>query len=298
MSDFRLKVFQTVATKLSFTKAAQELFISQPAVTKNIKELEKLYDVRLLERKGSEILLTKAGEILLKYAGEIAAIYSKIDFELSASKNEYAGSLRIGASTTIGQYVLPEILARFNTSFPLVHTSLVTANTEKIEKYLHAGKIDLGIVEGKKHGNHIRYLPFMHDELVLIVNAKSTFIKEYEISQNELKTLPLLIRERGSGSLEVIEAALKKHTLKLSSLNILMTLGSTESIKNFLRHANCAGIVSVHAVTKELMNGEFRVIDVKDFEIKRTFYFIHRQGIPESTVKLFIDYTRNYNQRL
>ncbi len=107
MSDFRLKVFQSVAKNLSFTKASQELFVSQPAITKHIQELETYYQARLFERQGSKISLTVAGELLLKHSEKILDDYKRLEYEMHLLHNEYIGELKLGASTTIAQYVLP-----------------------------------------------------------------------------------------------------------------------------------------------------------------------------------------------
>ena len=148
MSDFRLKVFYAVAKRRSFTKAAAELFITQPAVTKHIHELEEEYHNRLFERIGNKIQLTHAGHLLLKHTEQLLAIYRDIDFEMNALVDKKKGVLPIGASTTIAQYVLPSILAGFRQKFTDIEISLVNGNTEKIEQALLDNEIALGIIEG------------------------------------------------------------------------------------------------------------------------------------------------------
>ena len=146
--DFRLKVFFTVATRLSFTKAAAELFITQPAVSKHIQELEETYKVKLFDRTGSKISLTEGGELLLKHTKSIFEIYREIDFEMGAIINEQRGMLRIGASTTISQYIIPPILARFHQKIEGIKVLLRNGNTEQIENDLLTKEIEIGIVEG------------------------------------------------------------------------------------------------------------------------------------------------------
>ena len=136
MFDFRLKVFDTVAKRLNFTKAANELNITQPAVTKHIKEIELNLNIKLFERNGTKIKLTKAGEILLKYTEEIFSVYQKMEFEIGQLQEKQKGTLRLGASTTIAQYVLPPILAEFRKRFPEIQLSLVIQNSERIEELL------------------------------------------------------------------------------------------------------------------------------------------------------------------
>ncbi|MEO6904682.1 MAG: selenium metabolism-associated LysR family transcriptional regulator [Bacteroidia bacterium] len=298
MIDFRLKVFHSVATNLSFTKAAAELFITQPAVTKNIQELETSFDLRLFDRKGNKIILTTAGKILLNHSEQIFGIYRQIEFDFNIIKKKYSGQLQLGASTTIGQYVLPPILAKFYQSFPDIRLSLLNDNTEKIETALIDQKIELGIVEGKTQNKQLKYIPFLKDELVAIVHAKSKLAKKEEISLSELKTIPLVFRERGSGTLEVIEHELSKLKIKLSQLQVAMYLGSTESIKSFLTHSNCIGFVSVKAVAKEIANGEFKIITIKQLDIKRNFYFVHLQGNLAGLADTFMRFAlQQYNQK-
>lgn len=136
MSDFRLKVFQSVAKNLSFTKASQELFVSQPAITKHIQELESTYQARLFDRQGSKISLTEAGKLLLEHCGRILEDYKRLEYEMHLLHNEYTGELRLGASTTIAQYVLPPLLASFIKKFPQVNLSLMNGNSREIEAAL------------------------------------------------------------------------------------------------------------------------------------------------------------------
>ena len=135
MSDFRLKVFQSVAKNLSFTKASQELFVSQPAITKHIQELETYYQARLFDRQGNKISLTKAGELLLKHSEKILDDYKQLEYEMHLLHNEYIGELKLGASTTIAQYVLPPLLANFIAKFPQINLSLINGNSRGAQHY-------------------------------------------------------------------------------------------------------------------------------------------------------------------
>ena len=149
--DFRLKVFHSVATNLSFTKASKELFISQPAISKHIHELEVQYKTSLFDRVGSHIGLTHAGELLLSHTKQLLAAYRQMDFEMNLLTDNFAGELRLGASTTISQYVLPPVLASFIKKFPEIKVSLLNGNSRDIEQVLREGKITLGLVEGTAH---------------------------------------------------------------------------------------------------------------------------------------------------
>ena len=286
--DFRLKVFYTVALRLNFTKAATELYISQPAVSKHIQELEETYKTKLFERNGSKIALTPAGEILLKHTKNIFEIYREIDFDMSSFINDRQGLLRLGASTTISQYIISPVLARFHQKQKDIKVNLLNGNTEQIENALIHKEIEIGIVEGQSKNQSIKYTPFLKDELVLVCNTKNPLIKQNEISLEDLKSMKFITRERGSGTLEVIEYSLKQVGVKISDLQIEMQLGSTESIKSYLLNSDCLAFMSIHAVGKELKNNELMILDVANLSVERYFYIITLLGKPNALTELFI----------
>jgi LysR family transcriptional regulator, transcriptional activator of the cysJI operon len=289
----------SVAANKSFTKAASELFITQPAITKHIKLLEESLEIRLFDRSNHQINLTKAGEIVYKYGVEITQFYNDIEIEIAALKNEFKGQFRLGASTTIAQYLLAPVLASFFEKFPQIELSLLNGNTEQIENAILNNQLDLGIVEGINHTLGIKYIDFTEDELVPIVHSKSRYAKLNFVEIDELLSMPLVLRERGSGTLDVLENFLKEKGLKLSSLNVIMHLGSTESIKSFLEYSNCFSFMSVRAIKKELERNEMKLLPIKDFSIKRPFSFIHLKGQPNAMSNTFIRfYMKNYNQKL
>lgn len=297
--DFRLKVFYTVATRLSFTKASVALFITQPAVSKHIQELEESYKIKLFDRTGSKISLTAAGEKLLKYTKIIFEIYREIDFEMGALINEQRGILRIGASTTISQYIIPPILARFHQEMQGINFNLRNGNTEQIESALLNKEIEIGIVEGQSKNKGIKYIPFLKDELVLVCNNTNTLVNKDEITKHDLLELRFLLREQGSGTLEVIEHALKPLKIKMSELTVEMQLGSTESIKSYLMNSNCVAFISIHAIQNELKNNELVILDVDNLVMERFFYIISLQGKTDALSDLFIkNISRHYNLKL
>lgn len=278
MIDFRLKVFCSVARNLSFTKASKELYVSQPAISKHIQELETEYSTRLFERMGTHITLTPEGELLLSHAEKILAHYKQLDFEMNLLTQRHVGELRLGASTTIAQYVLPTYLATFSQKFKQIKLSLINGNTRDIERAIEEHRIDLGLIEGVSRQPHLHYTPFMRDELVCIASTRSRLARRDEISLDELRQLPLVIRESGSGSLEVFEKTLAQHQLKLSQFNIAMQMGTTEGIKRFLYHTDSVGVVSIQAVTTDLAEGRLKVIDITDFSCEREFCFVQNVG--------------------
>ncbi|TDB68134.1 LysR family transcriptional regulator [Arundinibacter roseus] len=294
MLDFRLHVFYTVAKKLSFTKAAAELYISQPAVTRHIHELEQQFGMALFERAGRQISLTPAGLLTLHHAETIQANYRQLEYDLNALKGQRAGALHLGASSTIAQYVLPPVLAYFHEKNADVAISLISGNTEQIEQALLNKDIDAGIVEGRTHLPELHYEEFRRDEIVLIARADHPLAQRDELSLDELRSVPLVLRERGSGTLEVIEYALKEHGIKLSDLVVDMYLGSTESIKSYLFHSSCMAFISIYAIENELRAGTFRILDIQNLTISRFLYTIHRQGDPEPLADSFLRFARKY----
>jgi DNA-binding transcriptional LysR family regulator len=297
MFDFRLKVFYTVAKRLSFTKAAEELLVSQPAVTRHIKELEKEFNLALFDRSGNKVLLSPAGEVFLKHTEAMQEIYRQMEFDLNQLNKAYKGILHVGSSTSITQYVLPPLLARFHSMHKEVKVELMNGNTEQIEQALLNKNIEVGVIEGKSKRREIHYIPFLKDEIVLVCSSKNFLIKKEEIKAEELKKIPLLLREPGSGTLEVITDALKQQGIRLSDLNVEMQLGSTEAIKSYLHHSDCMAFLSLHAILKELENGVLKIIEIKKLPIYRNFYFITPQGqeggLPEVFIRFLI---HNHNK--
>lgn len=295
MLDFRLKVFYTVARRLSFTKAAEELFISQPAVTKHIHELEQQLGVALFERSGNKIKITRAGQVMLKHADDIFTSYRNMEYEINQLKHAQGGLLPLGASTTIAQYFIPPLLAKFNQRYPEVTSSLISGNTEQIEQALFDKSIQLGLIEGRSKNPVLKYVEFAKDEIALIGNVNYDYgDNNGPLSATDLKSIPLLMREHGSGTLEVITDELKRLKLKLTDLQIAMYMGSTESIKSYLHHAPCAAFLSLQAVKRELEAGEFKILSVKNFRLVRKFHFIHLQGQQDKLAQLFMRFAKQH----
>ncbi len=278
MFNFRLKVFYTVARRLNFTKASEELLISQPAVTKHIKELESQFNLALFDRKGNKVSLSPAGKVLLKHTEQIQEIYRQIEFDLNQFNETLKGTLHVGSSTSITQYILPALLAQFHSIHQDIKVELLNGNSEQIEQALLNKNIELGIIESKSKRREIHYTPFLKDEIVLVCSSNNSLIKKDEINPEDLKNIQLLMREPGSGTLEVIADALKQKGIGISDLKVEMQLGSTEAIKSYLQHSNCMAFISLHAIFKELKNNTLKIIEIKKLPIYRHFYFITPQG--------------------
>lgn len=295
MFDFRLKVFHTAAKRLNFTRASEELYITQPAVTKHIHELENHFSVKLFERNGTKIKLTVAGETLLQYTDQLFAVYRSLEFDMSDLVKRHSGGLRVGASMTVAPYVLPPILAAFHKKYKEVRVTLINGNTAQMEQALLDKEIELGIVEGHSKNASIRYTEFKKDEIVLVGRSGHPLAQKGHIRPDDLKQLPLLLREPGSGTLEVIAHSLKQIGIRLSQLKVEMQLGSAESIKSYLLHSPCLAFLSIHSVTKELSNKEFVLIPVKGLKIERPFFFIQPKGHGEALAELFMRFARAHS---
>lgn len=292
MDDFRLKVFITAARTLSFTRAAEQLFISQPAVSKHVAELESRYKVRLFDRLGSRLELTDAGRVLLASAERIDDDYRRLEYEMSLCASRIEGELRLGASTTISQYLLPRILARFTSRFPGVRVSVLSGNSGQVEQALGEHGIDLGLVESMSRRPNLHYAPFAPDELVLVARTGGRYARTESVTLEELRTIPLVLRENGSGTLEVIAAALAGAGIRLPMLDVVMRLGSTEGIKSFVRNSDAMAIVSVVSVVDELRSGVLRIVDIEGLSLRREFSFVSADAQPEALAERFMEFAK------
>lgn len=287
MFDFRLKVFYVTAKRLSFTKAAETLFISQPAVSKHIHEIEQYYGTKLFNRNGTKIKLTPAGLILYKQTEKLMDIYRTIDLEIASLSDHSKGELRIGASTTVAQYFLPKYIASFKEKFPDINVTFVSNNTEIIENLLTENKIDLGVVEGQPNNQYLKYNCLAKDEIVLCTRSGNNRIGKANIKIEELKKLSFILREAGSGSLDIIASHLKSNGIRISELTKEIELHSTESIKSYLLNSDTYAFLSIHSIFKELKDGEIKIIDIKELEFERYFYGIVNQGDHNKLQELF-----------
>ena len=283
LENFRVVVFRAVADQRSFRKAAEELYLTQPAVSLQVKALEEDLGVQLFDRTGAHITLTEAGRVLQGYTQQVSSLLAQAEHEIASLSGEHAGHLALGASTTIAQYVLPRLLGDFHREYPRVHPTLISGNTERIVEAVQTQKIALGFIEGPSRNRDVRTEPFLEDELVLIASTAHEFAERKVISCSELTSMPLLMRERGSGTRHVIEIALEKHGVKRSSLHVVMELDSTEAIKSAVEAGLGLGFVSRWAIAKDLrLDANFKIVDVEGLQIKRPF-LVASAPAPEPT---------------
>ena len=277
LENFRLKVFRTVAEHLNFRKAAEHLFLTQPAVTQQIKALEDDLGVRLFDRAAGRVALTRQGIKLMKYAQNLATIVARAEQELLAGQGQQSGELALGVSTTIAQYVLPRLLGAFLDEHPRVEFSLHSGNTSEIVELLLGDSVAIGLIEGPSRHREVHAEPFMEDELVLITPPH--FVS-HQMTREQLLASTLLMREHGSGSRRVVEQALEKARSRLRSFKKVMNLDSTEAIKSAVEAGLGVGFVSRWAISKELELGALKVAEVDGLRVTRHFTLISRTGPP------------------
>ncbi|MCA6451025.1 MAG: LysR family transcriptional regulator [Chitinophagaceae bacterium] len=295
MISTRHEVFFTVAQQKSFSKASQVLYISQPAISRHIRSLEDYYKTQLFNRKGVHIELTPAGKLLFEKLAEVKRIQEQTEFEISGIRDvmQAKGVLKLGASTTVALYILPKVLSSFNQHYPQIHISLLNRNAELVMEALLNGDIDLGIIEGRSKLTQVDYQPFLSDEVVAVCSKKSPIAKKKSYAIQDIKQMPLAIRERGSGTLAALKYALEKHKIKLTDLNIKVRLGGTEALKNFLIESDSLGFLPHRSVMKELTWGELTLVHFEKLHIERDFYFVQRKGENSGLSKSFIKLALN-----
>lgn len=301
MENFRLKVFRVVAEKLNFTQAAEVLYLTQPAVTLQIKALEETLGTRLFDRVGGHIALTPAGEVLLRYAREIEALTARAEYEVRRLSGEESGKLALGASTTIAQYLLPRLAGDFAAANPRIELSILGTNTEKIVAALVEERIALGLIEGPPGRTDVKVEDFIGDELFPIASLNHEWAapEAPPVKAAQLTSAPLILRERGSGTRHVVEQALKAAGLKLRNLRVVIELDSTEAIKSAVEAGLGIGFVSEWALIKERRLGTLKTFRVEGLSIRRQFQLLYARGPePVGPAGAFLRFAREHRQRM
>lgn len=284
----RWRVFEAVARRLSFSKAAEELFISQPAVTRHIKDLEQELGMTLFERNGNRgIDLTAQGHGFKAFMGNVNLLKQDLETSFHISGMQWEGDLAIGASSTVGLYVLPPLLAKFHQRFPGIKVQLLTGNTEDILHALQSNRIAVAIVEGMDRNPLFHYENFLKDEIIPVCSTQGKFAKAGILSVHKLKDYPLVMREYGSGTLEVIADYLKSKGVGMNELDIVIRLSNTESIKGYVEQGDALAFVSVHAVKQELAQGFLQVLKLKEGSMERIFRFVEKAGAQVPLANVF-----------
>ncbi len=294
MADRRLQVFHTVAKLLSFTKAAETLHMTQPAVTFQVRQLEEYFNTRLFDRTHNRISLTEAGKRVYSYAGRIFELYAEMENEVRALTGEVSGVLVIGASTTIAEYMLPALLGDFKNKYPDVNVRLKVSNTEGIVSMVENNIIDLGVVEATVGNKNLVVELCKKDQLVAIVPPNHELANESSIPAHKLLEYPYICREEGSGTREVIIEYLHQVGLNPNELDVIMELGSPEAIKGAVEAGIGITILSRATLVKELKLGTLKAIQL-DPPLERPFSFVHqKQKFRQRAMDELLDFARQY----
>ncbi|MBF0357449.1 MAG: LysR family transcriptional regulator [Magnetococcales bacterium] len=293
-SDTRLRVFHAVAKHLSFTRAAEELYLTQPAVTFQIRQLEEHFDTRLFDRHHNRITMTEAGLTVFTYTERILELYRETDKAINEMTGMTRGMVKLGASTTIGEYILPTILSSYHELFPKVRVRMTVDNTRLIVRKLEDATIDIGIVEGPVQNKNINVIPCLEDELIVILPPGHPLAKFKEIPISKLKAYPFVSRDEGSGTREVIVEHFKKANINYNDLDMVLELGTTESVKAAVEGNVGFSVVSSVSINKELRLKSLTAHRIKGVSMRRMLNFVYpKQKFRSKAVEEMLNFAKS-----
>ncbi len=292
MADRRLQVFHAVAKHLSFTKAAEALFMTQPAVTFQIKQLEEHFNTRLFERGHGRISLTPAGGVVLEYAERILALSAELDIRLKEMTGEVAGLLLVGASTTIAEFLLPRVLGEFKSKYPKVLPRLVVANSESVESRVAEHTLDTGFIEAPSHLPSVASDVVCDDELQVICAPSHPLGRLKSVHPKQLVQYPFISRESGSGTREVTDRYLQKAGVEPDSLSVVMELGSPEALKGLVATGLGFGIMSRVTVASELALGRLVCVPLAPRLQRQLSVVYPKEKFRSQLVNTFAEYAK------
>jgi DNA-binding transcriptional LysR family regulator len=292
MADRRLQVFHAVAKQMSFTKAAETLFMTQPAVTFQIKQFEEHFNTRLFERGHGRIGLTPAGEIVLEYAERILALSAELETRLREMTGRLSGPLLIGASTTIAEFLLPRVLGEFKSLHPEVQPKLVVANSEAIENRVAEHTLDIGLIEAPSHLPSLLTEMCCEDELQVIVSPQHPLAKAKSVTPKQLLAYPYVSRESGSGTREFTDLYFRKAGVNPAELSVVMELGSPEALKGVVETGLGFAILSKATVAKEQKLGELVAVALTP-ELLRSLSLVYpKEKFRSRLVNTFVEFAQ------
>jgi DNA-binding transcriptional LysR family regulator len=298
MADRRLQVFYTVAKQLSFTKAAEQLFMTQPAVTFQVKQLEEHYNTRLFERSHGRIALTPAGRLVMEYAERILGLNEELETRVGELTGAVSGPLLLGASTTIAEVILPQVLGEFKARHPQVQAYMTVGNSETIEHRVADHSLDLGLIESPSH------LPSLHtevcceDELVMICAPGHRLARLASVTPEQIVAEPYVSRESGSGTREFADQYFRRNHMSPDDLNIIMELGSGEAIKGVVETGAGVSVMSRARVVKELKLGVLVALPLEP-RLIRTLSFVHpKEKFRSRLLTTFIEFAADRMKRI
>ena len=284
-----LEIFCRIYEYRSFSKAADALYLSQPTLSGHSKNLEESLGKKLFDRLGREIVPTRAGELLYGYARNIVRLKEEAREALHQLDSAVGGRLEIGGSSIPGDYLLPSLISRFKERYPEVTVNLHVSDTHQIVQQVAERKIEVGVVGARTNNASIESTEFIHDELVLVAPASS---EGDEISEDQFRRIPLILRERGSGTRACLEEALNQRGIAAGELNVVSEIGSTEAVKRAVKSGLGCTVISRMAVSDDLARGEVKLIALEGlFPLPRNLYVVtHRLRDKSPICQTFIDY--------
>lgn len=292
--DQQLQVFVTVVEMGNFSRAAEKLHMTQPAVSQYIQSLERTMGIKLLERNNKFVRLNQAGEIVYHHAKEILGLYTKMHYLIDDLTSKTSGPLSIGASYTFGEYVLPQVIAKMHEKYPLITPSIMIGNTKEVAKLVLEHQLDVGIIEGDFQDKHLTIEPFAEDYMYLIASPKHRLIqKNGEINICELEEEMWIVRENGSGTREVTEKMFRMCNINPKKK---LEFGSTQIIKESVEAGLGISLLSYWAVRKECSNGSLRIIKIKQLPIRRKFSIVLRSPFQTKALSVFLELLREYKE--
>ena len=275
----------------SFSRAAETLGLTQPAVSMQIKALEEAYGAELLHRSGFEILPTEVGRLVYEYACQILRLYEESQQQVQSLSGRLAGSLWIGASSGPGEGLLPVLLGKFKQEHPAIRVGLRVGDSREILEAVFSRQLELGFVGRLRRDRHLTFEPFLNDQLVLVAPASHPWAKVRTIPYEELLTAPLILQQQGSGATSVLQDALREQGLSLRELNVVMELGLQESAKAAVQAGFGVTLISRLGVREELETGKLVEIDVEGFALRRQIYVCYNRSTPLSSLaQTFLDF--------
>ena len=291
MDIHHLKVFTSVFKNRSFSKASEQLSLTQPTISSHIKAVEEELGCKLFDRIGRTIIPTKEAEVLYNHAMEIIEKANNIKDVIGQFKKEITGELIIGASTIPGTYLMPAIISSFKKKYPSVFFRIAIADSEEIIKKVLKHELLIGIVGSKLGNEQINYIPFMEDELIAV--SAPFLLKKNHITLKELIKFPMVLREEGSGTRSETEKILESKGISLEDVKVSGIFGSTDAIKQAVKAALGISILSRLSVKDELKHGILKEIKLTDIEMRRKFYIAtHRKRTLPLTYNLFLEYLK------
>jgi len=296
MSDRRLKVFHAVAKLLSFTKAAEALHMTQPAVTFQVRQLEEYFNTRLFDRTHNKVNLTSAGIKVYEFSDRIFDLYDEMENSVRELTGEISGALTIGASTTIAEYMLPRLLGQFKAKYPEINIRLKVSNSEGIVQMVEHNVIDLGVVEASVSNKNL-IVEVCHEDQLVVVAPPGHELSRREggrIKVEELKSYPFICREEGSGTREVIMQYLLDSHIQESDMNFCLELGSPEALKGAVEAGMGISILSRSTIAKELKLNTLCVLQL-DPPLVRPFSFVRqRQKFRVRVMEELLEFAKSY----